>query len=201
MTENQFWAQIDKSGGPDACWPWRNRRTGITPNTYGFARCSDKRGTAAKIAYELTYGPLPAGYLACHTCDYPPCCNPTHLFAGTPTENMQDAAKKGRLPGKELGTKSVRLAPSQASELRQRYAAGEHVGALAREFHISPTTMGRIVRSLSWKAPALSGEKPFISDEGHPSTTFTTELILGPLQQAQESFSTILQPYTEAANA
>ena len=32
----------------------------------------------------------------CHTCDNPPCINPTHLFSGSRVENMQDSARKGR---------------------------------------------------------------------------------------------------------
>jgi len=39
---------------------------------------------------------IPKGYYVCHKCDNPKCCNPDHLFIGTPTENQQDAIKKGR---------------------------------------------------------------------------------------------------------
>jgi hypothetical protein len=35
-------------------------------------------------------------FLACHTCDNPPCCNPAHLFPGTNSDNVQDALSKGR---------------------------------------------------------------------------------------------------------
>lgn len=32
-----------------------------------------------------------------HLCDNPACCNPSHMQAGTMSDNMQDAARKGRL--------------------------------------------------------------------------------------------------------
>lgn len=48
------------------------------------------------IVYRDTVGPVPQGLLICHTCDNPPCCNPEHLWCGTPSENMYDKVAKGR---------------------------------------------------------------------------------------------------------
>ena len=44
----------------------------------------------------LTYGPIPDGLHVLHTCDNPPCCNPAHLFLGTPQMNTDDMISKGR---------------------------------------------------------------------------------------------------------
>jgi len=35
--------------------------------------------------------------ILCHSCDNPPCCNPSHLWLGTQAENLADASAKGRL--------------------------------------------------------------------------------------------------------
>jgi hypothetical protein len=82
------------------CWEWQGNRdyrgTGRVGNgTY-------HKGTSStvlvhRVAWELTYGPIPAGLFVCHTCDNPPCCNPAHLFLGTQKDNMHDCKLKGRV--------------------------------------------------------------------------------------------------------
>ena len=97
--EERFWAKVDKSGGPDACWPWIG---GCSSNGYGQFHVGLKGdGTrlliqAHRVAYELAHGPLGPGECSLHRCDNPPCCNERHLFKGTKTDNMRDSAAKGR---------------------------------------------------------------------------------------------------------
>jgi hypothetical protein len=50
-----------------------------------------------RVAWELAVGPIPAGASVLHKCDVPLCCNPSHLFLGTQTDNLADAREKGRL--------------------------------------------------------------------------------------------------------
>ena len=85
-----FWKSVDRTGGPDACWPW----TGFKDDD-GYGRYGRQR--AHRVAYKLAIGPIPAGFLVRHvTCDNPPCCNPVHLAIGTAADNSADMVAKGR---------------------------------------------------------------------------------------------------------
>lgn len=96
-TGQDFWARVDQSGGPNACWPWMGYRT---PRGYGRLYCGSRTPVYAhRVACALAHGPIPPGMDACHKCDNPPCCNPAHLFPGTQDDNIQDAKRKGRLHG------------------------------------------------------------------------------------------------------
>ena len=96
----RFNAKVDRSGGPDACWPWTAGRFGTG---YGAFKVRGRNHHAHRIAYELAHDePIPSDpdapkVFVCHACDNPPCCNPAHLWLGTTTDNMRDASTKGRL--------------------------------------------------------------------------------------------------------
>jgi len=90
---DRFWSRVDKSGGPDACWLWT---AGTHTRGYGRIRWGGKAQSAHRISWTLANGPIGADLYVCHKCDNPLCCNPSHFFLGTASDNMSDRDEKGR---------------------------------------------------------------------------------------------------------
>ena len=148
----RFWDHVQTGEG---CWEWTGARTQQGYGSVGYEGRTEK---AHRVAWELTHGPVPAGMFVCHHCDNPPCVRPDHLFMGTRSENMLDAAAKGRLPsqdpqrvlrGERVG--NSKLTASDVVAIRRRYAAGEHPTALGLEFGITRSSVTRLARGARWK--------------------------------------------------
>lgn len=91
--KQRFWQKVEKT---ETCWLWR----GATfSNGYGHFVVEKKHCLAHRIAWELAYGPIPAGLIVMHViCDTPLCVRADHLCIGTHSDNTQDMIRKGRQP-------------------------------------------------------------------------------------------------------
>jgi hypothetical protein len=159
-----FWSFVDQSGD---CWLWTGVRRRSHPTyggAYGFVKRDGRYARAHRVAYELTYGPIPDGMEVAHRCDNPPCVRPEHLFLATHAENMADMARKGRgTVGDRSWTRLTperikrgeasnlsRLTESDVRTIRERRAAGESARSLAVAFGIYWRQVYRITNRENW---------------------------------------------------
>lgn len=119
----RFEAKINKSGD---CWEWTGSR-----GSHGYGQISIEGNvkTAHRLSYEMSYGPIGKGLCVCHHCDNRGCVNPAHLFLGSHSENLRDAAKKNRTTRK-FSKKMIR-------RVKEKIKKGVPLRQIAREENTS----------------------------------------------------------------
>lgn len=144
-TEASFWDKIDTSGGQNSCWEWTAART-----RYGYGQFRGMR--AHRLAHALKHGSDPKGLHICHSCDNPPCCNPSHLFAGTAKDNVDDRNRKGRgrIPsGGRMN--AAKLTTAQVVRIRDQIQLGMTAATLSCEYGVTVVTIRDIRRGKTWQ--------------------------------------------------
>lgn len=95
---DRFWAKVERVDNPGGCWIWHGALNRHGYGVLAMSRSHQPRNMLAhRVAWVILHGPIPDGMLCLHRCDVPACVNSeTHLFLGTQSDNMTDAARKGR---------------------------------------------------------------------------------------------------------
>lgn len=142
----EFWARTERSG---ECLLWTGKRSG---KGYGRVYINGRFAAAHRVAYEIANGAIPDGMLIRHTCDTPPCVEPTHLLVGTQLDNMRDKMERGR-HRVQFGESHYRtsLTDEQVTEIRRMRADGFSFKSISDKIGASPTGVAAIANGRRWK--------------------------------------------------
>ncbi len=133
------------------CWIWAG-----AVDSYGYAHAhwNGVRKKAHILAFELSGRILRPGLVVRHVCNNGRCCNPDHLVAGTPLQNMADKSRSGIISGEN--NPNALISNKAAIEIFARRNDARATD-IARLYKVSPST----VRSI-WTGAS------FISATGAP---------------------------------
>ena len=148
---------IKKENGPldTQCYIWQKRLHAKNKNGgYGIMSTSGKREVLVhRFVCESVYGIAPIDKpFACHSCGNPKCCNPEHLYWGSPSDNIQDALSMGTHvshPGIKNG--NSKTTEKQVYKIIELYKNGKTINQICEEMNITYNRIWSIVKNKSWK--------------------------------------------------
>ncbi|MDB5716206.1 MAG: endonuclease family protein [Sphingomonadales bacterium] len=155
-----FLGQPTESG----CIEWQGCKGGNKLGTnHGIFSFRGKPVKAHRFSWEFVEKKnIPEGMCVLHTCDNPPCCNPSHHFLGTRVDNIKDCVNKGRNSKGAAHSKATaknrvrgerhpshRLTDAEVQEIRELKKLPFSVRPTHREiglrFNIDPSYVSRLI--------------------------------------------------------
>lgn len=176
----RFWLKVNKNGPiPERCPElgqchlWLGA---LNSSGYGQIVGEDGKKVSSHVAAWKLAGhePLEPGQELCHHCDVRRCVNEAHLFPGTRSDNMRDAAAKGRLfqqthrealrRGDDHWTRAMperiargarqgraSITDDTVRSIRKAKARGDRIADIAAKLGISRKVVEDVVRLRTWR--------------------------------------------------
>ena len=146
-----FWSKV-AIGGKDECWPWIGAQDGQGYGRFHVGKSRNSTMLAHRIAHGLMTSEEPEA--VCHRCDNPVCCNPSHLFGGSRSDNNKDMADKGRSSQLRPSSQGERhhmakLSSATITAIKAQYSNGGVTQyQLAKKYGVSQRTVAKAIHGL-----------------------------------------------------
>jgi len=145
-TESRFWSSVHRCDD-EHCWIWIGPKQ---PYGYGVFSIKKRKWLAHRLSFKLTYGCFDSNMQVLHHCDNPSCVRPSHLFLGTPKDNMDDKVRKGRQLKGETVPQS-KLTEDDIRAIRSARSLGETLTSLATRFNVTDNNILHITLRRTWR--------------------------------------------------
>lgn len=145
---SRFWSKVEKT---PTCWLWKGT---LGSDGYGifWVRKNCSVGAHRFSLLTLKKMPLESSRKVLHKCDVRLCVNPSHLFLGSPADNVADMVSKGRNVRGVMCATSKLLKDSQAVQIRLLYSrGGKSISQLAKMYETSNRSIRAILKGERWR--------------------------------------------------
>lgn len=132
---------VDKSAGPEACWPWLGFRN---PSGYGMKQIGTHTALAHRWMYEQNIGAIPAKLTIDHICGVRHCVNPAHL---EPVTQQTNNRRSSRVTLTESDVREIK-----ACAVGRKYGDGVKLGV---KYGVSGAVISKIWNCATWKDVTL----------------------------------------------
>lgn len=137
-------------------WTGSRDRSGYGWIRVGHGRANAKTVKTHRASFAAFVRPIEDGEEICHSCDNPPCLEPSHLRAGDHQSNIAEMIDRGRRRPDSVAPKgenhpAAKLTADQVREIRARRASGEKYDALVAAFGVTKTTISEICTRKTWR--------------------------------------------------
>lgn len=148
-----FWSKVEITDNVKDCWNWTGAKK---PTGYGNVRIDKVYKLAHRVAFELAHEEIPSGFIVCHICDNPSCCNPSHLMLGTVKSNAADMLIKNRQKKTDplnRGERNInsKLTDDMVREIKVLLSNGESQYEIAKKYGVSQPAIGSIKLGKTWR--------------------------------------------------
>ena len=140
------------------CWIFMGALNDAGYGIVGLGGRGDGVDRAHRVTYRHFNGDIPEGLFVCHRCDVPSCCNPHHLFPGTPQANHDDmrAKKRHSNPPRNHHDRgehryNAKLTETDVIEIKRLAASGMTGYRISKIYPVCMSQIYRVLRGEEWR--------------------------------------------------
>ena len=151
MDDKKFWQNVNVTDNQEDCWEWQKGKYG---NGYGQVNINGIKWYSHRFVFWITFGYLPElPRQVNHHCDNRCCCNPNHLYDGTPLDNTRDMLNRGRNRcGSATGSENrmAKLIERDIPKIRRMIVCGYTLEYIGNVFGVTDDTICMINTGKTW---------------------------------------------------